>query len=319
MKATFQELGKGITVVDAEYTISGLAALYLVEEAGTVAIIETGTNQSIPYIREVLESKHLSFNDVRYIIPTHIHLDHAGGAGELMQQCPNAELVIHPFGAAHMIDPGRLIAGTSAVYGEEAFKKLYGTIQPISEERVIKAPDLFTLDMNGRVFEFLDTPGHASHHFSIYDEKSNGIFTGDTFGISYPQLTTKEGRFIFATTTPVQFNPDALLASIDKILTKNPEKIYLTHFGEIKPTEKVIQQLKKSVNAFVKISEGAKEMTENRIEYIDQKITEYLLGILAEMGCQQDVDFQKNVIKFDSLLNAQGLDFWLTKIARKSD
>ena len=318
MKATFQELGNGITVVDAEYMQTGVAALYIVEEAGTVAIIETGSNSTVPYIREVLESKQLSFNDVRYIMPTHIHLDHAGGAGELMQQCPNAELVIHPYGAAHMIDPSRLIAGASAVYGEEAFNKLYGTIQPIDEDRVIQAPDLFTLDMNGRVFEFLDTPGHASHHFSIYDKKSNGIFTGDTFGLSYPQLTTAQGRFIFATTTPVQFNPDALLASIDKILAKNPEKIYLTHFGEIQPTEKVIQQLKASVNAFVEISEAAKDMTENRVEYIDQKIREYLLSTLAEMGCEQDADFQTSVIKFDSLLNAQGLDFWLTKLARKA-
>ncbi len=318
MKATFQELGNGITVVDTGYIQAGVAALYIVEEAGAVAIIETGTNYSVPYIRQVLESKQLSFNDVRYIIPTHIHLDHAGGAGELMQQCPNAELVIHPFGAAHMIDPSRLIAGSTTVYGEEEFKKLYGTIQPIDADRVIQAPDLFTLDMNGRVFEFLDTPGHASHHFSIYDKKSNGIFTGDTFGLSYPQLTTAQGRFIFATTTPVQFNPDALLTSIDKILAKHPEKIYLTHFGEIQPTEKVIQQLKDSVKAFVEISEAAKEITENRIEYIDQKIKEYLLNKLAEMGCEQDIDFQTNVIKFDSLLNAQGLDVWLTKLARQS-
>ncbi len=318
MKATFQELGNGITVVDAEYTQPGIAALYLIQEAGDIAIVETGTNQSIPYIREVLESKALNFSDVKYIMPTHVHLDHAGGAGGLMQQCPNAKLVIHPYGAAHMIDPSRLIAGASAVYGEEAFKKLYGTILPVDEDRVIQAPDLFTLDLNGRILTFLDTPGHAGHHFSIYDKKSNGIFTGDTFGLSYPQLTTAQGRFIFATTTPVQFNPDALLASIDKILATNPEKIYLTHFGEIQPTEKIVQQLKASVNAFVKISEDAKDMTEHRVEYIDQKIREYLLNTLAEMGCEQDVDFQNKVIKFDSLLNAQGLDFWLTKMAKKT-
>ncbi|MEB8434270.1 MBL fold metallo-hydrolase [Cocleimonas sp. KMM 6892] len=317
MKATFQDLGNGVTVVDAEYTQPGIAALYLIEEDGDVAIVETGTNDSIPYILEVLESKQLSFDDVKYIIPTHVHLDHAGGAGELMLKCPNAKLVIHPYGAAHMIDPSRLIAGASAVYGEEAFKKLYGTIQPVDEDRVIEAPDLFTIDMKGRVLEFLDTPGHANHHFSIYDKKSDGIFTGDTFGLSYPQLTTKEGRFIFCTTTPVQFNPEALLASIDKILAKNTSKIYLTHFSEIKPTEKVIEQLKASVNAFVEISEAAKDMTENRIEHIDQKIREYLLKVLADMGCEQDVDFQNSVIKFDSLLNAQGLDFWLSKLARK--
>jgi len=315
MQATFKELGYGITVVDTEYLQSGVAALYLVEEDSKVAIIETGTNHSVPFIKEVLESKQLSFDDVRYIIPTHIHLDHAGGAGELMHQCPNAQLVIHPYGAAHMVEPGRIVAGATAVYGEEKFNELYGTIRPIDEARVIQAPDGFKLNMNDREFEFLDTPGHARHHFCIYDKKSNGLFTGDTFGLSYPQLTTAKGRFIFATTTPVQFDPDALLESIDKILDKKPERIYLTHFGEIAPTEIVIKQLTKSVKAFANIALDAQDITQNRVEILDQKIKDYLLETLVEMGCEQDVDFQNNVIQFDSLLNAQGLDFWLTKRA----
>ena len=315
MQATFKELGYGITVVDAEYLHSGVAALYLVEEDGEVAIIETGTNHSVSFIKEVLESKQLSFDDVRYIIPTHIHLDHAGGAGELMHLCPNAQLVIHPYGSAHMIEPSRLVAGATAVYGEDKFHELYGIIRPVDEARVIQAPDGFKLKMNGREFEFLDTPGHARHHFSIYDRKSNGLFTGDTFGLSYPQLTTAKGRFIFATTTPVQFDPDALLESIDKILDKKPERIYLTHFGEIAPTEIVIKHLTKSVKAFANIALDAQNITQNRVEILDQKIKDYLLETLVEMGCEQDVNFQNNVIQFDSLLNAQGLDFWLTKRA----
>jgi len=315
MQATFKELGYGITVVDSEYLQSGVAALYLVEEDSKVAIIETGTNHSVPFIKEVLESKQLSFDDVRYIIPTHIHLDHAGGAGELMHQCPNAQLVIHPYGAAHMVEPGRIVAGATAVYGEEKFNELYGTIRPIDEARVIQAPDGFKLNMNDREFEFLDTPGHARHHFCIYDKKSNGLFTGDTFGLSYPQLTTAKGRFIFATTTPVQFDPDALLESIDKILDKKPERIYLTHFGEIAPTEIVIKQLTDSVKVFANIALDAQGITQNRVEILDQKIKDYLLEVLVEMGCEQDVDFQNDVIQFDSLLNAQGLDFWLTKRA----
>jgi len=315
MQATFKELGFGITVVDAEYIHSGVAALYLVEENGEIAIIETGTNHSAPVIKEVLESKQLSFDDVRYIIPTHIHLDHAGGAGELMHLCPNAQLVIHPYGAAHMIEPSKIVAGATAVYGEERFNELYGIIRPVDEARVIPAPDGFKLNMNGREFEFLDTPGHARHHFCIYDKKSKGLFSGDTFGLSYPQLTTAKGRFIFATTTPVQFDPDALLESIDKILDKKPERIYLTHFGEITPTDIVIKQLTDSVKAFENIALDAQDISKNRVEILDQKIKDYLLETLKEMECEQDVDFQNNVIQFDSLLNAQGLDFWLNKRA----
>ena len=178
---------------------------------------------------------------------------------------------------------------------------------------MIQAADGFKLTMNNRVFEFLDTPGHARHHFCVYDSKSKGIFSGDTFGLSYPHLTTKKGRFIFATTTPVQFDPDALLASIDKIMAKNPEHIYLTHYSQIDPTPEIATQLKESVKAFAKIALDFKDKTENRIENISQNIQTYLLKKLEELECEQELEAQINCIKFDSLLNAQGLDFWLTK------
>jgi len=200
-KATYHELEHGITVIDAEYGSSGVAALYLMQAEDQVAIIETGTNHSVPLILEVLESKGLNFDNVRYVIPTHVHLDHAGGAGELMYQCKHAELIIHPFGAAHMIDPSRLEAGTIAVYGADKFRDLYGSIRPIDASRVIEASDNFKVKLNGRELEFLDTPGHAKHHFCVVDKTSQGIFTGDTFGLCYPQLTTKHGPFAFATTT----------------------------------------------------------------------------------------------------------------------
>ncbi|WP_455217384.1 MBL fold metallo-hydrolase, partial [Kaarinaea lacus] len=199
------DLDYGITQLDAEYIRPGVAALYLLQQGGQVAIIETGTTLSVPAVITALEQRGLSSQDVAYVIPTHVHLDHAGGAGELMSICPNAQLVIHPYGAKHMIDPSRLVEGTIAVYGEEKFKKLYGDLKPIQEDRVVEAPDNFELLFNGRKLSFLDTPGHARHHFCVYDDTSRGIFSGDTFGISYPQLGTGRGPFIFPTTTPVQF------------------------------------------------------------------------------------------------------------------
>ena len=316
MKATYQDLGHGITVIDAEYGTSGVAALYLMIEGDQVAIIETGTNHSVPLIKEVLESKGLSFSNVRYVIPTHVHLDHAGGAGELMHNCENAELVIHPFGAAHMIDPSRLEAGTIAVYGELSFRKLYGSIRPIDADRVIEAPDGFKLKLNGRELEFLDTPGHARHHFCVYDKTSNGFFTGDTFGLCYPQLTTAEGPFSFATTTPVQFDPDALLISIDRLISYKPEQMYLTHFGAIKPSASIVSQLKNAVKDIKKIALKAKDVTENRVEYLQKKLLQHVLAKLAEMKCEQSVEFQTAVMANDIELNAQGMDVWLKRLAK---
>ena len=300
-------------MVDAEYAQSGIASIYLLEQGGQVAIIETGTTHSVPYVEEVLQTKGLSFDDVAYIIPTHVHLDHAGGAGEFMHRCKNAKLVIHPYGAAHMIDPSKLIAGTIAVYGEKQFEKLYGRIRPIDASRVIKAPEGYKLDFNDRELTFYDTPGHARHHFCIYDKLSKSIFTGDTFGIAYPQLTTKQGRLIFAATTPVQFDPGSMLQSIERLMSLEPETMYLTHFGDITPSHEIVEQLKRSVRKFANIALDAQQITENRVDHIQQKLSEYLLDVVEEMGAEYPRDFYAKNIAFDCKLNAQGLDFWLSK------
>jgi len=313
MKIKTQEYGHGITLVDAEYGQSGVAAVYLVEQEGEVAIIETGTNNSVPFIQKALQDRQLSFDNVRYIIPTHVHLDHAGGAGKLMQQCQNAQLVVHPFGARHLIDPSKLEAGAIAVYGEEKFRKLYGKIQAIDEKRVIEAPGFFKLKLNGRELEFFDTPGHARHHFSVYDKQSNSIFTGDTFGLSYPQITTEQGPLIFATTTPIQFDPGSLLQSIDCLISIEPERMFLTHFGAIQPSESIVKQLKRSIRRFSNIALDLQDDPENRVQVIQEKITQFILEVLKEMGCHQSPEFCESVIENDMNLNAKGLDFWLRK------
>lgn len=316
LKVTYQDLSHGITVIDAEYHSSGVAALYLMQQGDQVAIIETGTNHSVPLISDVLESKGLGFDNVRYVIPTHVHLDHAGGAGELMHNCKNSELIIHPFGAAHMIDPSRLEAGTIAVYGEQMFSKLYGRIRPIDKNRVLEAPDGFSLELNGRKLEFLDTPGHAKHHFCVVDKTSEGIFTGDTFGLCYPQLTTAQGPFAFATTTPVQFDPDALLLSIERLMSYQPKHMYLTHFGSIEPTSNHVEQLNQAVKDIKQMALEALDISENRVEYLQQKLVKHVLAKLADMNCEQSIDFQTSVMKNDLELNAQGMDVWLSRLAK---
>ena len=314
--ATYHDLPHGITVIDAEYGTSGVAALYLMQAGEQVAIIETGTNYSVPLIEQVLHKKGLDFSHVRYVIPTHVHLDHAGGAGELMHRCENAELIIHPFGAAHMIDPSRLEAGTIAVYGEENFRKLYGRIRPIDKERVIEAPDGFNIELNHRELEFLDTPGHARHHFCVYDKTSNGFFTGDTFGLCYPQLTTAEGPFAFATTTPVQFDPDALLLSIERLMSYHPEHMYLTHFGAIQPTPIFVKQLIQAVKDIKQIALDAIDINENRVDHLQQQLQKHVLAKLVEMKCDQTVEFQTAKMTNDLELNAQGMDVWLKRLAK---
>ena len=160
-----RRIASGVSVIDSGYFSKDFAAIYIIQQNNKVAIIETGTTYSISNVQIALEKIHLSFVDVAYIIPTHVHLDHAGGAGELMKQCQNASLIVHPRGARHMIDPTKLIAGAMAVYGKQYFKKLYGEIIPIESSRVIEAVDNFILVCDGRELKFIDTPGHAKHHY----------------------------------------------------------------------------------------------------------------------------------------------------------
>ena len=315
MNAQHTDLGHGISLIDAEYLYPGVVAVYLLQQDDQLAIIETGTANSAANILTVIESQGFSPDNVAYIIPTHVHLDHAGGAGELMQHCSNAQLVIHPYGARHMIDPSKLIAGTIAVYGEEKFKQLYGELKPIDAERVIEAPDNFELFLGERRLLFLDTPGHARHHFCVYDEGSQGIFTGDTFGLSYHKLTTEAGPFIFPTTTPVQFDPPALLQSIDRLMDLNPKQMYLTHFGNIEPTDAVVKQLKKRIHDFTEIALAEKHNDSDRLQKIEQGLKDYLLAELTAMQCHQPLDFLEQFLRNDVSLNAQGLDIWLEKTA----
>lgn len=309
MAANSQDLGLGITQIDAEYVNPGVAVLYLMEQDGKLAIIETGTQFSVPAVMQIIQQKGLTPEDVEYVIPTHVHLDHAGGAGEFMELCPNAKLVVHPAGARHLIDPSKLIAGVKAVYGEEAYHRMYGDLKPVPAERVIEAPDHFEIFLNGRKLMFLDTPGHARHHFCIWDETSAGIFTGDTFGLGYPKLEGTNGPFLFATTTPVQFEPDAMINSIDRLLALNPERMYLTHAGMVKPDANQVKQLKDSLTAFVTMAE--QQPTDNfDLPAVEHQMMEYLLARVRAHGSELPEQELRDWLAMDVHLNSQGLEVW---------
>jgi len=309
INANVMNVVDGISVIDSEYYSKDFAAIYLLKQKNKVAIIETGTNYSVPLIKGALANIGLSFSDVSYIIPTHVHLDHAGGAGLLMKQCQNATLVVHPRGARHLIDPSKLVAGAKAVYGEEKFKEYYGEIIPIDSERVIEADDNFILDFDGRELKFIDTPGHAKHHFCIWDKDTKSMFTGDTFGISYRDLDMDSDVYIFPSTSPVQFDPDALIKSINRIMEFRPERVCLTHFSAIRPTQEIADQLIDGIH-FVS------NLTKKYISHKDaesiifNEMMSYFLNGLGKIG-NQDKDYCTERIELDVKINTQGLIYWL--------
>lgn len=306
----YQELGNGISCIDTHLSRPGLAACYLIEHKGLVGFIDTGTNNSVPILLEVLKRKGIANDAVAYIMPTHVHLDHAGGSGGLMQHFTQAKLLVHPRGARHMIDPTKLEQGSLAVYGEEAFDKMFGRLIPVPEERVQEVGDGFELDFNGRKLLFLHTPGHARHHYCIFDELSQGLFTGDTFGASYPELNHGKNRFIFPPTTPIQFDPTAWLETLEKLMALQPERIYVTHFGmheNLQPLHKLLRQ------TIVDYAEIAQEFSlkDQRERRIAASILQSSINYLLDQQCGVDTDTIKRLIGRDMELNAQGLVYWL--------
>ncbi|MCG5495319.1 MULTISPECIES: MBL fold metallo-hydrolase [Ectothiorhodospira] len=309
--ATYQELGHGITLIDAQIQRPGLAACYLIQEGDRAAFVETGTALSVPGLLEVLEHKGITRDQVDYVIPTHVHLDHAGGAGALMSHLPQARLVIHPRGARHMIDPSKLIAGATAVYGEEAMARMFGEILPIPEERVIQAQDGDTVSLNGRTLTFLDTPGHAKHHFSVVDEAGHGAFSGDTFGLSYREFDTDRGAFALPTTTPVQFDPDALHASVDRLVDQGLDAMYLTHYGRVNDLSRLQAEQHEMIDAYVDMARAHADAGEGRHEALVEGMMALLVKRLRTHGCDMPEPRVRELLGMDVELNVQGLEFWL--------
>ncbi len=315
--ATIEDLGHGLYCLDARYMKDGLACCYLLIEGAQVAIIETGTAHTVEAIQVALGSLGLPLDAVRYVVPTHVHLDHAGGAGLLMARCPNATLVVHPRGARHMVDPSRLIEGVKAVYGEDAYRELYGELIPVAQERVIAAEDGAVIELGGRSLEIRHTPGHAEHHFCVWDMRSQGWFTGDTFGLSYHFEALSEERFILPTTTPVQFNPDKLLDSLDLLMSYDPRRMYLTHYGVLEAPANYLQSLKQQIRGWSQMALKLKPGVD-REQTIAEKLSEAIKQQILEQWPNTDASGILEELSMDIELNAQGIEVWLTSLEKES-
>jgi glyoxylase-like metal-dependent hydrolase (beta-lactamase superfamily II) len=312
LQPRYEDYDHGITAIDTDYVRPYLDASHLIVRDGRAAFVDTGVNSSVPHLLATLEQKGIARDQVDYVLVTHVHLDHAGGAGMLLQALPNARLVVHPRGARHLIQPDQLIAGSMAVYGEEAFRAMFGEIVPVAAERVIEIGDGEELTLGSSPLLFLHTPGHAAHHYCIVDHAANSVFTGDTFGISYRELTSERGRFIFVTSTPVQFDPEATHASIDRLMSYAPTAAYLTHYSRVDDLPRLAADLHADVDAYVAIARRART-TDSPAAAIAEGMREHLLARLAAHNCPMSADEAAQFLTIDIALNTQGLVVWLSR------
>ncbi|UZW61564.1 MBL fold metallo-hydrolase [Lysobacter enzymogenes] len=311
--ATASAAEHGVITVDTGFQRPSFDAAYLVVENGRAAFIDCGTQHSIPALLAALDAQGLTPADVDWLTLTHVHLDHAGGAGALMRRLPNARLAVHPRGAAHMIDPARLVAGATAVYGEEEMARSYGEIVPVPAERVVVAGDGHVVDLAGRALLCVDTPGHARHHLCVWDARSRGWFTGDTFGLSYREFDSPRGPFILPTSSPVQFEPEALKQSIRALLARDPAAMYLTHYGRVGDAQRLGAELIEQIDDMVRMARAAQAGGEGMHARLTAALADYYAARATAHGSALSDAQVRAVLAIDVELNAQGLEVWLAR------
>ncbi|MCX7174180.1 MAG: MBL fold metallo-hydrolase [Proteobacteria bacterium] len=305
------DYGHGIYAIDSGFGRPMLDAVHLLVEGERATLIDTAVNSGVPRVLAALEALGLAAEQVDYVILTHIHLDHAGGAGTLMALLPRAKLLVHPRGARHMADPSKLLAGTVAVYGEQGTQLMYGDLLPVPKGSIVETQHGQTVQFNGRELLLLDTPGHARHHICIRDSRSGHIFTGDTFGMSYRELDRDGRQFIFPTTSPVQFDPPALHRSIDMLMEYQPEAIYVTHYSRVTDIPRLAADLHRLIDAHAELAMSLRTAGESRHERLKLALAELVLREAAQQGWALQGDALLNLMSLDIELNAQGLGAWL--------
>jgi glyoxylase-like metal-dependent hydrolase (beta-lactamase superfamily II) len=308
-----------ITTIDCDYTARpGIAAAYLLTEGERAAFIETNTSRAVPALLAALHAAGLRPEQVEWIIITHVHLDHAGGAGVLLDHCPNATLLAHPKAAVHVIDPSRIVAGATQVYGASLFDALYGEVRPAPAHRVRALDDGATASLGGRELRFLHTRGHANHHFVVHDPAGSAVFTGDAFGILYPRLQ-RNGLFAFPSSTPTDFDAEAAHASVDRIVATGASSAFPTHFGEHHDLPAIAAQLHPMLDAHAAIVQTAEREGWEEHE-LDPRCQAAVAGLfeaaLVRHGLASDAE-ARAIVAFDIDLNAQGLAFAVRKLRFK--
>ncbi|TGL63715.1 MBL fold metallo-hydrolase [Leptospira sarikeiensis] len=307
-----------IRTIDCGYVEEELACAYLIIDGDRATFVENNTNYAVPLLLDALKEEGLGPESVDYLIITHVHLDHAGGTGKLISECPNATVLAHPKAAPHIIDPSRLIKSSIQVYGEENYYKLYGDILPVPSERVKTMSDGEELSWGKRTFKFLHTRGHANHHFCIYDTFSNGIFTGDTFGIGYRLFRDEDKSLLFPSTTPTDFDPEEALLSVDKILGTGANKAYLTHFGVWENVPLGASQMKEGLAVMKNILVSAEKTGlegETLVSFCENRVRSYLEEQIRVRKLPYG-EKEERFIGFDAKINAQGIAFKIERSRR---
>ena len=290
--------------------IAQFTGAYLRLAGSECAFIEAHTSHAVPKLLAALRDAGKKPEDVRWVVVTHAHLDHAAGAGALLKACPNATLLAHPRAARHLIDPSKLVASATSVYGQERFAELYGTIDPIPAARVRALEDGATFELGDATLQVLHTAGHANHHFVVHDPRLECVYTGDSFGLVYPAIQGR-GRFAIASTSPTNFDAGEARKSLKRILELKTKFACLTHFDAFSDVADIGAQ----VGEWIDRAEAWVDSAAKGDEPVEQMTTRLMHAWKAAVVAESDRrglgfgDDAFRLLALDLELNAQGLAF----------
>lgn len=299
-------LGNNVWMIDLfEQGHPCRSAAYLILDE-KITLIETGSAKSHDVLLSAMAKLGVKPVDLGYVIVTHVHLDHAGGAGQMMEKATSAKLVVHPRGARHMIDPSRLWAGTSQVYGER-IHELFGSMVPVPEEKIVIGNHLDTLAIGKRTLTFFDSPGHAKHHFTILDKVSDALYAGDAVGIRYRTCYTGWNfEWVMPSSAPADFDPVAVHKTAAMLRDVPFSWVYHTHFGR-SPKEEAIRETERWADGMAELIHRVYEPGIDVTKVISA-LREWIAKDLRQQGYNPGSDIE--VLDFDVLLDALGLIYF---------
>jgi glyoxylase-like metal-dependent hydrolase (beta-lactamase superfamily II) len=247
-------LGHDVFQIDTRMAgYDGITAGYLIR-GDRPCLVETGTAPSAPVVRAALASLGIGPGDLATVVVTHIHLDHAGGAGDIAAMFPAADIVVHHRGARHLADPSRLMAGARAVYGA-ALDRLFGVLAPVPAERIIALEDTGTVDLGGgRRLDSHYSPGHAKHHVGLIDSETGDLYVGDAAGVYLPE--TGDVR---PATPPPDFDLEVALASIRKFAALQPSRLLFSHYGPVTSITETLERSVEEIKVWVEETRAARK------------------------------------------------------------
>jgi glyoxylase-like metal-dependent hydrolase (beta-lactamase superfamily II) len=243
-----KQIGENLFLIDLQTGgFVNLIASYVLKGKQT-AIVETGPTSSIPTLLLGLKELNVKPEEVDYVAISHVHIDHGGGAGTLLKSLPNARVIVHSKGAAHLVDPRKLWVASQETLG--AVAEMFGKPEPVPEDRIVVADDGMKVDLGkGLKLTAVEAAGHASHNLGYYEHLNNGVFPGDSAGAYLPEFDT-----VFPTTPP-PFRPDIALASLGKLIDLNPNVLYYSHFGKASDAVRRLRNYRTQIRLWLRIAQ----------------------------------------------------------------